>query len=242
MLALAGLRIFVQYFSMKKICIKCGKEYELEFFIPNKQCKNGRTNTCRNCHNEKSRKYSKENYEKVKASKDKYVINNKEKIEIRRKEIRDNDPERFKLYRKKMKEKGTIKPYDPEYYQKNKTKWIERTEKYRLSNPDKYKVHAKNNRTKNHDSMIERTKVWRKNNPEKQYICSNRWRLNNLDTINEKKRNDIKELKDYYMVMRLKKLGFSKDNIKENPELINLEREIIKIKRLCKTSKNLETN
>jgi len=34
---------------MKKICRKCNKEWEIEMFTKSKECKNGRTHTCKKC-------------------------------------------------------------------------------------------------------------------------------------------------------------------------------------------------
>lgn len=48
-----------------KICSKCKKEYLLERFVKNKQCKNGYASTCKNCQNEYSRGWKQENRERL---------------------------------------------------------------------------------------------------------------------------------------------------------------------------------
>ena len=44
-----------------KICSKCQREYPLEGFVKNKQCKDGYAGTCRNCQNEYSRNWKQRN-------------------------------------------------------------------------------------------------------------------------------------------------------------------------------------
>ena len=44
-----------------KICSKCKREYPLEQFVKNKQCKDGFAGTCRNCQNEYSRDWKQRN-------------------------------------------------------------------------------------------------------------------------------------------------------------------------------------
>lgn len=36
---------------MKKVCTKCGDPKELEEFVKDKSCRNGRSHTCKTCHN-----------------------------------------------------------------------------------------------------------------------------------------------------------------------------------------------
>lgn len=63
------------------------------------------------------------------------------------------------------------------------------------------------------------------------------------EVINEKykKREKLKreDLADRYLIkLLIEKNGFSSDQVKENPELIELKKIILKTKRLCKTLNN----
>lgn len=51
----------------------------------------------------------------------------------------------------------------------------------------------------------------------------------------------VELITDRYVKENLKAIGFKTNSINENPILIDTYRIIIKTKRLCKTSKNLET-
>jgi len=49
----------------KKVCKKCGKEYDLEKFIPHKQCKDGYSGTCKDCANNYHREWKHKNKERL---------------------------------------------------------------------------------------------------------------------------------------------------------------------------------
>ena len=51
----------------------------------------------------------------------------------------------------------------------------------------------------------------------------------------------VELIADRYVKEKLKAIGFKTNSINENPILIDTYKIIIKTKRLCKTSKNLET-
>jgi hypothetical protein len=75
--------------------------------------------------------------------------------------------------------------------------------------------------------------LYRKSN--KEYINKQKsiWRKNNPEKVREEKRMITKMLKDSYIKRLLIQNGFPKNEITK--ELIELERIIIKTKRLCKT-------
>ena len=74
---------------MGKICIKCQIEKELCEFGVRKAYKDGVSATCKECHNEKSRKWNEENKETKSISVKKYKDNNREKFkENRNKHLR----------------------------------------------------------------------------------------------------------------------------------------------------------
>ena len=48
-----------------KICNKCKQEYPLDRFVKNNQCKDGYAGTCKNCQNEYSRNWKRENRDRL---------------------------------------------------------------------------------------------------------------------------------------------------------------------------------
>jgi hypothetical protein len=92
---------------------------------------------------------------------------------------------------------------------------------YSLSNPEKVK--------KSRDK-------WKKNNPEKVKESRDKWEKNNPEKVILKHKKLRSNLVDYYVIRKLCAKGFQKNQI--TPELIETQRLIIKIKRLCKTSQN----
>lgn len=54
--------------------------------------------------------------------------------------------------------------------------------------------------------------------------------------FNAKSKNEARELTEKYVIKKLKQKGYTEDQIKSCPELINFYRITIKIKRQCKLS------
>ena len=101
----------------------------------------------------------------------------------------------------------------------------------------------KNNREK----ANEINRRWTKNNPEKVSIKGKKWRDLNKEYGKkkrdeyailfpnygkERRKNYIDNLKSPYLVAKLKRKGFTKEQIKEHPELIEVQKILIKTKRL----------
>ena len=127
----------------------------------------------------------------------------------------------------------------------------ERCKNWRLNNPEKFKEIQKNYRLNNPEKVKEMTKNWYLNNPEKfkekqkNYLLNNteknkenckNWYLNNIEKIKESNKKVVNELRKGYLIKRLKGKGFKKEQI--TPELLELQKIIIKTIRLCKTSQN----
>ena len=65
------------------------------------------------------------------------------------------------------------------------------------------------------------------------------WKQRNPDKISEKEKRLIGELKSCYVIQKIiRGTELKAKDIRENPELIEAKRIIIKTKRLCKTLKN----
>jgi len=82
----------------------------------------------------------------------------------------------------------------------------------------------------------EYAKKWNLNNPEKVKENDKKWHLNNPEKLKETKKNYTNELGKGYLNSQLRSKGFKKEQI--TPELLEVQKIIIKTKRLCKTSQN----
>lgn len=91
---------------------------------------------------------------------------------------------------------------------------------YRKNHPDRCKAYSQKYYTENKNVLYVKVKQW--------------W----SEKGNERKRNETESLTDNYIKRQLRKDGFSRKEINEYPELIKTKRNILKIKRLCKTSQN----
>ena len=91
---------------------------------------------------------------------------------------------------------------------------------------------------------------WRKENPEKYKDQSKRSRIKHKDKIKAYQKEYsingnraivakrcVEKLSQFYVRARLREIGFTKEQIEQTPELLEVIKIIIKTKRLCK-SKN----
>lgn len=93
-------------------------------------------------------------------------------------------------------------------------------DRWRERNRTKLREIGKENYWDNKEQRIKSNKEWRKKNGA------------------EYERKRTESLNDTYIRKNLIKKGWTRKAIRENPDLIEIERTIIKIKRLCKTSQN----
>lgn len=124
------------------------------------------------------------------------------------------------------KEKQRLK--HKEYYLKNKELW---NYEKRKSSHDKY-------RKKHSDKLKASGKERYWDNKEKRLQNVKKWRVDNEQYVKTKDKANTEELTDKYMRKHLLKLGYTRFQIRKYPDLLESHRLIIKIKRLCKTSKN----
>ena len=96
----------------KLFCSKCGIEKELCNFVKDKRYKSGYSCVCKKCHNERSKKYIKENYDKTLKSHRVWCNNHPKWVYERYKKYRLLNPEkvnqRLKDFHKKNPEKKDI--------------------------------------------------------------------------------------------------------------------------------------
>lgn len=69
---------------------------------------------------------------------------------------------------------------------------------------------------------------------EKRVEFSKKYWDKNRVVLNEKSRSYTEKLTNNYVKRKLRQDGFSKESVNENPHLIELKKQILKIKRLAK--------
>ena len=120
------------------------------------------------------------------------------------------------------KEKSLIirKEYQKRYKKENREKIREQEKERRKKNPEKFKINKLN---------------YRKRHPEK----DKEYARNNPEISRTKSKKGREELTDNYIAGRLTyNTNLTCSDVRKHPELIEVKRQIIKTKRLCKTSQN----
>ena len=150
-----------------KSCSKCKIEYPptLEYFHRQLGRKLDLTSQCKKCRNESTKKYKKENKDKVRKNKRKYHKENKDKIRKKEKEYYKENKERISKYQKEYYEenKEEIKVKNKQWREKNREYLKECHKEYKEKNPNFYKEYdkkyQKNNRKKLNEYKKERRKI-----------------------------------------------------------------------------------
>jgi hypothetical protein len=88
--------------------------------------------------------------------------------------------------------------------------------------------------SKNTEKAKKHRKKYTENNPEKIKELKKKWQEANPEIVKAYSDLVVKELRDSYLKCILTKKGFKKEEV--TPELIEVQKIIIKTKRLCKTS------
>lgn len=110
--------------------------------------------------------------------------------------------------------------------------------KYREKNAEKIKE-ARDSRTNEQLQKIKDSRRKYKGTP-KGFIAKVNYRLSDLNRAAQRRHSTKIRIgiTDKYTRDCLKIRGFTREQINQNPELINIQRTIIQMKRLCKTSNN----
>ncbi len=114
---------------MKKFCIKCNIEKEINFFPKRKTSKDGHRNECVECYNDYKKKWSVEKYKE-----------NQEFFRSKSKDWRNKNPYKVKESNKKQREKmdkQSKKEYMVKYRKNNKEYLNLKRREYLENNPDK---------------------------------------------------------------------------------------------------------
>lgn len=110
----------------------------------------------------------------------------------------------------------------------------------RASNPDRIE-YEKEWVEKNREKIRGQSKLrWISKKTNSAFMAERRAYLQNYRDINREKTREthrayVKNLTPQYLNNRLRKKGFTAEQINQNPELINIQRIITQTKRLCKT-------
>jgi len=239
--------------EIKKICSKCGEEKPINEFAY-------QGGICKKCRADYMKEYRINYYnkdeikERLKIKSKLYYKINKEEIKNRSKQYYEQNKQKCLIENKKWKEKRLKE--NPNYYK-------EKYESYKLivGYTEKQNEKRRENYSKNIDYEREKRKTYRKNNPEKVRLSYLKWRRLNPEKhgLNVKKYREnhpekvlewtikrINGLMDNYVAQRIHKVtGMPHEEIYLNPELIETNRNIIKIKRIInqiKTKTNDKLN
>ena len=126
---------------------------------------------------------------------------------------------------------------------KNKER-VKEIQKKSRSRPE-YKKNASKLKLERYHNGLDKQSIKKYQNSEKGKLASKRakikWAKNNPEKIIEKESKLRDELSDCYVINKLiRGTNLTAKQIRETPELIEIKRIILKTKRLCKTSQNLE--
>ena len=159
-----------------KTCTKCGIAKEAvpeEFRIKNDKF----YSQCRACERVATKKYAKENKQKVYETRKKYRENNREKVAAYQKEYE--------------------KTYRPKYYEKNKELLLEKQRQYRKDNEAMVKKKQREYYQKNKEWIKKRNQNWRNENKEKMAETIKKWWKDNKPKrreYNQTRRAKVREL------------------------------------------------
>ena len=128
---------------------------------------------------------------------------------------------------------------------KEKLKILRLTDEFRKKRNLKLKEKRQKGETVSKFSIKEREyqKIYRLKNPDKIKLYQKKYRLLNHDKRKLRKRKDKEQQRknitnEYVKILLRNKLGIPYSEVKKYPQLIELHKQIIKIKRYAKQNKN----
>lgn len=153
-----------------KVCNKCNKELTLDKFGKCKNTKDGLKSQCKECRNEKKRKYTKENHVKISEYNKKNREDNREKFIEKERKYREEHSDKQKIASKKYYEANVEKcrECNREHYKRNKVEISEWHKEYRKANLQEHQEREKKYRIENSDKCKE---------SKKKYILKNKTKI-----------------------------------------------------------------
>lgn len=128
--------------DITRVCRKCGQEKPLSEFVKDKTCALGHRHTCKQCEQERYRKWRAANSEERWEYNRKWHAANPEKIREYNRKWRAANPEKIREIRHKWREANTEKERGRcrKWYAANTEKFLEMKRKYREELTDSYLI------------------------------------------------------------------------------------------------------
>lgn len=133
-------------FDPEKTCMKCNtikpimcfEEYRYKNTISTR-------NICKDCDNERERKWNFDNRERLNEMRRGYRLKNNDKYRLRDKKYREKYKEQIKEGNKKYKERNIekVREWGRNNYHRNKDKRLEKIKEWQRNNPEKVKEYKK---------------------------------------------------------------------------------------------------
>lgn len=122
--------------------------------------------------------------------------------------------------------------YTKQHYQENKEQVKATSKKYQLLHPEQKKIWISDNRLRVNES---RKRSYQRH--IERYLAYNKaYHKNNIDEIKKRRVKDHDELREPYLKNLARKRGMAKELIEANPQILELIKVNLTLKRLCKTS------
>jgi hypothetical protein len=139
-------------------------------------------------------------------------------------------------YRKNIK---LIKSKHRIYSQSHKQEKIDYRREWLKNNPEKAKLMSKKSHERNRENILAYLRIYQKTHKNKLNEKSKLWARNHPNKEKIKHQRYVKSLCDGYIIEQLfRNTGLLKSKIKEHPELIEVKRIQIKLKRLANENSN----
>jgi hypothetical protein len=136
----------------EKQCSICKEKFPAttEYFYAHKTSGDGLQTRCKSCYKKIALKYTKDNPEKVKESKEKYRKENPEKVREGYRRYRLKHPEKIRENNKRARKKNPVKKREAEkrYRERHPEKGYKRRKKWGLENPERLLVYSRTRRAK----------------------------------------------------------------------------------------------
>lgn len=196
------------------VCSKCKESKNIDEFKKDNKRIHGISSWCKKCHNISSRISAKENKEYNKNRVSEWRKKNYEKYIENNRNWRSVNKEKIRISNKKCKIK-------------NKIKYNETRKNWRKLNPDK---------------VANQYRKYYKNHPEVIQSINKRYKITHIEKVKKadslRRKRAYRDTHDWVMRQYLKRRGIKLKDA--TCDLIEIQRIIIKTKRLCKTLENSE--
>lgn len=120
-----------------KICSRCNTKKEIDQFYKRKDSKDGFRADCKECCNERNRKYDELNKESIREYKKEFYKKNKSTIIERSKQWIINNPESFKEKTKRYSDKESTKINKKKYLKENYEYFSTKSREYKQNNKER---------------------------------------------------------------------------------------------------------